>query len=46
MIRAMEVTPKWLRHVIRWTSPAWYLFLVYCVLALLYMLLYLAFTDE
>lgn len=41
-----ESIPSWIRLAIRWTSPAWYLYLVVMILAVIGMGIYLCFQDD
>lgn len=41
-----HVTPRWFRHVVRWTSPAWYIFLAFLLLVFIYCIIALAFSRD
>lgn len=41
-----HVVPRWYRLLIRWTSPAWYLFILFLLAAFIYCIIVLAFTKD
>lgn len=42
----MDYLPAWYRRLVKWTSPAWYLFLLYTALMLIGICFYVAFTKD
>lgn len=45
-MKDMDYLPNWYRRLVKWTSPAWYLFLLYTVLMLIGICIYLAFCKD
>lgn len=41
-----QLSPTWVKEVIRWTSPAWYIFLLVMAFALAYAIILLAFSKD
>lgn len=42
----IDYMPKWCQQLVKWTSPAWYLFLVYTLLMLIGICIYVACATD